>query len=378
MLLAGISNGAVDSGQKHAGMTGRTLGETSRMLPAGTVLLRSPGRRIVVRVDRRSVLITTVLTVAALAVAAWSLTIGHYPLTVGDVLRILGGGGTLIEYDVVVSDRLPRVLTGLCTGAAFAVSGAILQRIATNPLVSPEIIGINAGASLGALTVSVVLGASGLFLVAGAIAGALVAMALIVLVATKNGLDGYRLVLVGIGVTAMLSSAISFVLSRADIYQAHTVAAWLTGSLANRDWPHVWFGVAALALVLPPLVVLARSLPLLELGDELASSLAGRRGPHRATLIVLAAAAATLATAAAGPIAFVALVAPQIARRLLAERGAGLAPAAAAGALLVVTADLAARRLFPAELPVGVVTAILGAPVLVYLLARATRIGHAG
>ncbi|SUD48976.1 Probable siderophore transport system permease protein yfhA [Nocardia otitidiscaviarum] len=350
----------------------------SAVLPLGTVLLRSPGGRIVVRAHRHSALLTVVFTVAALVVAAWSLTVGHFPLTVGDVLRVLGGGGTLIEYDVVVRDRLPRVLTGLCVGAAFAVSGAILQRVATNPLVSPEIIGINTGASLGALVVSVVLGGSGPLLVGGALAGSLLAMAIIVAVATRNGLDGYRLVLVGIGVTAMLSAAISFVLTRANIYEAHTAARWLTGSLANRDWSHVALGVAALAVVTPPLLVLARTLRLLELGDELAATLSGRRGPHRTTLIVLAAVAATLATAAAGPVAFVALVAPQIVRRLLAERDAGLVPAAAAGALLVVTADLAARRLFPAELPVGVVTAVLGAPVLVYLLARATRIGHAG
>ncbi|WP_336082391.1 FecCD family ABC transporter permease [Nocardia sp. SSK8] len=349
-----------------------------RVLPRDTLLLRSPGRRVVLRVQRRSALLTVLFTAAALAVGAWSLTVGHYPLTTADVLRVLGGGGTLIEYDVVVADRLPRVLTGLCVGAAFALAGVVLQRIATNPLVSPEIIGINAGASLGALVVSAVLGGTGLWLVGGALGGAFVAMVLIVVVATKDGLDGYRLVLVGIGVTAMLSSAIAFVLTRVDAYQAHTAAMWLTGSLANRDWMHVWFAGTALAVAVPALIVCARSLPLLELGDELANSLAGRRGPHRTVLIVVAAAAATLATAAAGPIAFVALVAPQIVRRLLAERGAGLAPAGAAGALLVVAADLAARRLFPAELPVGVVTALLGTPVLVYLLARATRIGHAG
>ncbi|MEU8897276.1 iron chelate uptake ABC transporter family permease subunit [Nocardia sp. NPDC048505] len=348
------------------------------VLPSGTLLLRSPGRRVVLRVQRRSLLLTVLLAATALTVAAYSLTVGHYPLTAGDVLRVLGGGGTLIEYDVVVADRLPRALTALGVGAAFSISGAILQRIATNPLVSPEIIGINAGASLGALVVSVLLGGTGVALVGGAMAGAAVAMALIVVVATKDGLDGYRLVLVGIGVTALLTSAISYVLTTANVYQAHTAAMWLTGSLANRDWTHVCFAAAALLVVVPPLLVLARSLPLLELGDELANSLAGKRGPHRTTLIVLAAVAATLATAAAGPVAFVALVAPQIVRRLLAERGAGLAPGAATGALLVVSADLAARRLFPAELPVGVVTALLGAPVLVYLLARATRIGHAG
>ncbi|MET9211559.1 MULTISPECIES: FecCD family ABC transporter permease [unclassified Nocardia] len=349
-----------------------------RVLPAGTLLVRSPSRRIVIRVQRRSLLLTALITAAALGVAAYSLTVGHFPLDVADVLRVLAGGGTLIEYDVVVADRLPRALAGLGVGAAFALSGAILQRIATNPLVSPEIIGINAGASLGALVVSVVLGGAGVALVGGALAGAFAAMALIVVAATKDGLDGYRLVLVGIGVTAMLTSAISYVLTTATVYQAHTAAMWLTGSLANRDWNHVWFAAAALIVVVPPLLVLARSLPLLELGDELANSLAGQRGPHRTALVVLAAAAATLATAAAGPVAFVALVAPQIVRRLLAERGAGLAPAAATGALLVVAADLAARSLFPAELPVGVVTALLGAPVLVYLLARATRIGHAG
>ncbi|MFC4128218.1 FecCD family ABC transporter permease [Nocardia rhizosphaerae] len=347
------------------------------VLPAGTLLLRGP-RGVVFLAQRRSLLLTVLITAAALAVAAFSLTVGHYPLTVADVLRVLAGGGTLIEYAVVVDDRLPRALTGLGVGAAFALSGAILQRIATNPLVSPEIIGINAGASLGALVVSVVLGGAGVALVGGALTGAFMAMTLIVLTATKNGLDGYRLVLVGIGVTAILTSAISYVLTTANVYQAHTAAMWLTGSLANRNWSHVGFAAVALAVVVPPLLVLARSLPLLELGDELATSLSGRRGPHRTTLIVLAAAAATLATAAAGPVAFVALVAPQIVRRLLAERGAGLAPAAATGALLVVCADLAARRLFPAELPVGVVTALLGAPVLVYLLARATRIGHAG
>ncbi|WP_280305776.1 FecCD family ABC transporter permease [Nocardia neocaledoniensis] len=353
-------------------------GLEGRVLPSGTLLIHSPGGRVVFRAQRRSLLLTVLLAAAAVVAAGYSLTVGHYPLSIDDALRVLAGGGTRIEYDVVVADRLPRALTGLGVGAAFALAGAILQRIATNPLVSPEIIGINAGASLGALVVSVLLGGAGVALVGGAMAGAAVAMALIVVVASKDGLDGYRLVLVGIGVTAMLTAATSYVLTTANVHQAHAAALWLTGSLANRDWTHVGFAVAALVVVVPALLVLARSLPLLELGDELANSLAGRRGPHRTTLVALAAVAAALATAAAGPIAFIALVAPQIVRRLLAERGAGLAPAAATGALLVVAADLAARRLFPAELPVGVVTALLGAPVLLYLLARATRIGHAG
>ncbi|AEF42652.1 FecCD family ABC transporter permease [Hoyosella subflava] len=348
------------------------------VLPAGTVLLSSPDRRMTFRLHQRSILITCVLAVSAAAIAVWSLTLGHYAMGVADIIRVMTGGGTLIETDVLLNDRLPRVTVALLTGAAFALSGAILQRIASNPLVSPDVIGINAGAAFGALVVITVIGGSGVHIVAGALGGALLAMTLILAVANKNGLTGYRLVLVGIGVSAMLSSVISLILTRANIYQAHTAAMWLTGSLANRAWPHAIIIGVTLASLTPALTYLARSLRLLELGDELAHTLSGRRGSNRVALVIVAVTLAAMATAAAGPIGFVALVAPQIVRRLLRERSPGLIPAAAAGALLVVTADLAARLMFSAELPVGVVTAVIGAPVLVYLLARATRIGHAG
>lgn len=334
--------------------------------------------RWAVRVSRRGTLLTVFAATAAVWVAAASLTLGEFPISLAEVLDVLAGGGTLIDRDVVLGDRLPRAVTGLGVGAAFALSGAILQRIARNPLVSPDVIGINSGAALGALLVITVVGGSGAAVVVSALTGALLASAVILLVAYRRGLHGFRLVLVGIGVAAMLTSGISYLLTRADVHEAMSAAAWLTGSLANRDGMHVAVIGTTLVLVVPVLAVVGRQLRLLELGDELATSL-GSRQQHRIALVLVAVTLAAMATAAAGPIAFVALVAPQITRRLLAERHVGLAPSAAVGALLVVAADLAARLLFaPAGMPVGVVTAVLGAPVLLFLLARANRIGSAG
>ncbi len=348
--------------------------------PTRDALLLAPGWAAVsFRFSRSSLLLTVATAAAATAVALVSLTLGAFPIRIGDVVSILGGGGTLIERDVVLGNRLPRALTGLGVGAAFALSGAILQRIAANPLVSPDIIGINSGAAMGALVVLLILGGSGLSLVVGALAGAALAAVMILLIAYQRGLYGFRLVLVGIGVAAMLTSAISYLLTRSDINRAMSAAAWLTGSLANRSNLHVTIIAVALAVTIPVLIVGSRHLRLLELGDDLTRTLAAAGPARKVALLVVAVTLAAMATAAAGPIGFVALVAPQITRRLLAERQVGLAPSAAVGALLVVSADLAARLIFaPSEMPVGVLTAILGAPVLLYLLARAHRIGAAG
>ncbi|MGE2832939.1 FecCD family ABC transporter permease [Mycobacterium sp. SMC-4] len=342
------------------------------------VVLAANRGALAVRLSRRGLLITVIGWLAALFVAAASLTLGEFPLSMHEVLDVVAGGGTPIDRDVVLGDRLPRAVTGLGVGAAFALSGAILQRIARNPLVSPDVIGINSGAALGALLVITVVGGSGVTLVLSAMAGALLTAAAILVISYQRGLHGFRLVLVGIGVTAMLTSGISYLLTRADVHEAMSAAAWLTGSLANRNSLHVVVIGGTLLTAAPVLAVLARQLRLLELGDDLAKSL-GSRQSHRIALVLAAVALAAMATAAAGPIAFVALVAPQIARRLLAERHTGLAPAAAIGALLVVAADLVARLVFaPASMPVGVVTAVLGTPVLLFLLARANRIGSAG
>jgi iron complex transport system permease protein len=317
----------------------------------------------------RSVVVATVAWVLTVAIGAVALTLGDYQLPLADVLRALAGHGTLITYDVVVNNRLPRVLVGIGVGVAFAVSGAIFQRLARNPLVSPDLIGINAGAALAAVLMITVLGSG--WIPGGALAGSLLAAITVYLLAYRNGVSGHRLVLVGIGMTAIIGALTAYLLTLADIYSAKSASMWLAGSLAGRSWTHVVLVGGALAVGLPAAAGLTRQLRLLELGDDLARALGGRVELARGMLIALGVGLAALATAAAGPVGFVALVAPQLARRLVPRRPGLLVPGAI-GAVLVVASDLIARTVVaPTVLPVGIVTAFLGAPYLLFLLARA-------
>ncbi|WP_427886336.1 FecCD family ABC transporter permease [Kribbella sp. GL6] len=308
-----------------------------------------------------------VASVLTVLVGAYALTHGDYTLSIAEVLRTLSGHGTLITYDVVVDNRLPRVLTGIGVGAAFAISGAIFQRLARNPLVSPDLIGVNAGAALAAVLVITMIGSGWVPL--GALTGSLLAAISVYLLAYRNGMSGNRLVLVGVGVTAIVGSLTAYLLTLADIYTAKSASMWLAGSLAGRSWTHVVLIGTTLVVGVPAAVVLTRQLRVLELGDDVARALGGRVELARGALIALGVGLAAFATAAAGPVGFVALVAPQLARRLV--RRPGLVVPGAIGALLVVASDLLARTVVaPTVLPVGVVTAFLGAPYLLYLLTR--------
>ncbi|ANY09369.1 FecCD family ABC transporter permease [Pseudonocardia sp. HH130630-07] len=331
------------------------------------------------RLGVRGLVLGTVVWVVAVAVGLAAVTIGEYPLPLGTVLDTLAGHGTLITYDVVVTHRLPRALVGIAVGAAFGVAGAVLQRLAGNPLVSPDVIGVNAGASAGAVVMIIGFGASSAGVTGGALAGAAVAAVAVYAVAWRNGYSGYRLVLVGIGIAAMLTSAATFLLGRADVNAAYAAAIWLVGSLSGRSWPDLLPVAAGLAVLLPVALASVRRLHLLELGDDLARVLSPRIGRARIVLLAAAIGLSALVTASAGPVGFVALVAPQIVRRVLAGRSPGLLTSAGTGAAVVVAADLVARAAFvPHELPVGVVTAVVGAPVLIALLVRGKRIGASG
>jgi iron complex transport system permease protein len=314
----------------------------------------------------RGVVVAAVAWLLTLTIGAFALTRGDYALPPADVLRTMSGHGTLIMYDVVVNNRLPRVLVGIGVGTAFAVSGAIFQRLARNPLVSPDLIGINAGAALAAVLMITVLGSG--WIPVGALLGSLLAAISVYLLAYRNGVSGHRLVLVGIGVTAIIGSLTAYLLTLADIYTAKSASMWLAGSLAGRSWAHVVLIAGTLTVLLPAAIASTRQLRLLELGDDLARALGGRVEAARAMLIALGVGLAALATAAAGPIGFVALIAPQLASRLVRKQPGLLVPAAL-GALLVVASDLIARTVVaPTALPVGLVTAALGAPYLLLLL----------
>lgn len=323
---------------------------------------------------RRLVAVFAITSLVVLALVVASVAVGTFNVPATEVVRALVGSGAEDTTFIVRQLRLPRVATGLLVGAAFGGSGAVFQSVTRNPLATPDVIGITAGASAAAVFAIVIAEQVSTYGLAGAAAaGALATASLIYVLAWRRRTSPYRLVLVGIGLTAALASATSFLLTRTNIYDVQRATLWLTGSLNARGWEHA--RLAAIALVLlPPVAVAGRHLRILELGDDLAAGLGLRTDRFRGTILIGAVLLAALATAAAGPIGFVALAAPQIARRLAATGAPATTLSALVGALIVVAADLAARTvLSPTELPVGVVTAVVGAPYLLWLLARANR-----
>jgi iron complex transport system permease protein len=343
------------------------------------MILRLPRVGVSARVPTRAVAVIAVVLAGSAGVLVWSLTVGDVPVPVGDVLAVLLGDDPGGAGRVVQSLRLPRGLTAVGAGAAFGLSGAIFQRITGNPLASPDVIGITWGAAAAAVGAVVLLDAGGTTVSLYALAGGVVTALAVYLLAYRQGVTGYRLVLVGIGLSAVCTAVTSYLLTRSDLYEARQAVVWLTGSLGDRDWDHARPLGVALALLVPVAAGLARPLRLLELGDDTARGLGARVELSRAALLLTGTALAAVATASTGPVGFAALVSPQIARRLVGGRSLALLPAAACGALLLVTADLVGRRVVaPTELPVGVVTSLVGAPFLLVLLARANRIGSGG
>lgn len=332
--------------------------------------------RVVVRrrSRQRRLWLVTALTVGVVSVlVVASVAVGTFTVPAVEVVWALLGSGAEDTTFVVRQLRLPRVVTGILVGAAFGGSGAVFQSVTRNPLATPDVIGITAGASAAAVFAIVLWDQASTFGLAGAAAmGALVAALVIYVLAWRRRSSPYRLVLVGIGLTAALSSGTSFLLTRTNIYDVQRATLWLTGSLNARGWEHA--RLAALAVVpLPALALAGRHLRILELGDDLATGLGLRTDRFRAAVLAGGVILAAVGTAAAGPIGFVALAAPQIARKLAAGTPA-ITLSASIGSVIVVAADLAARTaLSPTELPVGVVTAAVGAPYLLWLLARANR-----
>lgn len=331
-----------------------------------------------VLVDRRprAVAVGVVLALVAVVGAGYSLTLGDFPLSVGTVLRTFAGHGTRASEFVVYDLRLPRTLTALAVGAALGLAGAIFQSLSRNPLGSPDIIGFTTGSATGALAAIIVLGGGTLAVAAGAIGGGLLAAVTVYALAWRNGAARpHQLVLVGIGVSAVLASANGYLLTRADLGDAMQAAVWLTGSLNGRSWSHATPALLAVAAGTPLAIVLSRPLRVLTLGDDMAGALGVRVEPARRALMLLAVALTAVATAAAGPVPFIALAAPQIARRLARTPEPGPLLSALTGAALLTPADVAAQRLFaPAELPVGVLTAAVGGAYLVWLLVPRHRL----
>ena len=332
------------------------------------------------RTSVRAVTVSAIVAALVVVGMAWSVSVGDFPIPLSDVFREISGfGGSTDSEFIIHTLRLPRVLTGILVGFAFGVSGQIFQRMVRNPLASPDILGLSSGAALGAVFSIVILGSGTISTTGAALAGSALTVVAIYLLAIKQGISSYRLVLVGIGITALLEAGVAYLLTRANLNDAMRATVWLTGSLNGRGWEYVRPLTIALLVLVPVAMACTRNLRVLELGDDTASALGVHLRRSKLGLTLSGAGLAAAATAAAGPVGFVALVAPQIARRLVGERAVGIIPAGLVGAVIMVFGDLLARRVFsPTELPVGVVTAVVGAPYLLWLLARANKIGTGG
>ncbi|WP_078394320.1 FecCD family ABC transporter permease [Shouchella patagoniensis] len=329
---------------------------------------------------KRPTTIMGMLIVAIVVLFFVSLQTGAIQISPTQVVRTLFGYGTERDALVLFEFRLPRMVIALLIGAGLAVSGAILQSISQNDLADPGILGINTGAGLavvififffqGSLTG---LGGFSVFIMPFfALIGALVAAILIYVLAWKQGITPVRLILVGIGLNAAFSALLIVIQLRMEPNDFMQATIWLTGSIWGTTWTYVWAVLPWILILIPLAFYKARTLNVMQIGTQSAVSLGVPLERERRTLLILAVSLAAVSVAVGGGIAFLGLVAPHIARRLVGPRHEVLIPAAAlTGALILLTADMIGRNLLaPSEIPVGIVIAILGAPYFLYLLMR--------
>lgn len=354
------AGGAGDTGAAAVASRNRLVGEVARNR------IRR-GRR------RRAVILVLALAVAAVFVV--SLMVGQTFYSPLDVWHVLIGEQVPGASFTVGRLRLPRATLAIAAGLCFGLGGVTFQTMLRNPLASPDIIGISAGASAAAAFAIVTLSLDDAQVSAFAIVAGLAVALIVYALSYRGGVAGTRLILIGIGVAAMLESLTTWVLSGAAQWDLQEATRWLTGSLNGASWPQVIPVLIALAVLGPLLLARSRDLSTTQLGDDTAAALGVRVNVTRLVVIVTAVGLISFATAAAGPIAFVAFLSGPIAARLVGPGGSLLIPSALVGALLVLVADFAGQYAFGSRFPVGVVTGVLGAPYLIWLIIRSNRSG---
>ncbi|GAA5097825.1 iron chelate uptake ABC transporter family permease subunit [Microbacterium yannicii] len=322
------------------------------------------------RVRRRRGLVVASALVALLVVAVVSLSIGDYPMTLDELWRTLWGGGDRAQAYVLFQVRAPRLVMALLVGASLGAAGALLQSLLRNPLASPDLLGISGGAGVAAVFAILVLGVTGPLLALAAFGGGIVVAAFLLLAGRHRADGGYRLILAGVGVAFLSVAITNFLMVRAQVELAQAALIWLTGSLASTPW---WNVVTVLVVVIaatPAVVACARWLPLTQMGAPTAASLGVTSSRVRLVAVLTAVLLTAVTCAFVGPISFIALCAPAIARPLLGHGSVGIGTSAAIGAVLLSAADLVAQFALPGvSVPVGVVTGAVGAVFLLWLLA---------
>jgi len=328
-----------------------------------------------VRRSRRRALVIGILATLVVAAYLINLMVGETFYTASEVGRVILGETVPGASFTVGELRLPRATLAVLAGFCFGIGGVTFQTMLRNPLASPDVIGITSGASAAAAFAIVVLGLTETGVSAFAIVAGLGVAVVVYTLSFRDGVAGTRLILIGIGIAAMLDSATAYVLSQAAQWDLQQAQRWLTGSLNGATWDETAQVALALLVLGPLLLGQARNLFMLQLGDDTAAALGVRLERTRIVVIVAAVGLLAFATAATGPIAFVAFLSGPIAARIIGSAGSLLVPSGLVGALLVLVADLIGQYAFDTRYPVGVVTGVLGAPYLVYLLIRTNRAG---
>lgn len=324
----------------------------------------------------RVVLICAALLAVMMLLAVLLLGTGTIPLSASQVLAALSGGGdNATANQIVMRVRLPRLLTGALVGASLGMAGAMFQSIARNPLGSPDVIGFTTGAATGAIVQIVLFGASPLATALAAMCTGIVTAAAVFLLARKGGsTGGQRLVLIGIGIGAMLSGLNTMLVVMGNLDRAMSAQIWLAGSLNVRTWWHVLPAALGLIVIAPVAFWHARRLTMLEMGDDIARQLGISTERTRLIAVLAVVGLTSVATAAAGPIAFVALAAPQLVRRLTRAPETQLLSAALMGSVLMLSADLLSQRIAGhLVMPIGLTTGLLGGFYILWLLTRAGK-----
>jgi iron complex transport system permease protein len=331
------------------------------------------GRGLSVVVGMRSALVGVLAALGIVVLLLLALAVGDFPLTLAEVVGVVTGQTDGLARIVVLEWRLPRAAAAVLFGAALAVAGAIFQTVTRNPLASPDIIGLANGSFTGMLVALLVLGGSWPLLTAGSLLGGLAAAVVIYLLAYRGGLQGFRFIVVGIGISAMLASMNTWMLLRAELETALFASAWGAGTLNSVTVATAVPAGILIVVLLAVTPMVSPAMRQLDLGDDAASATGVAVGRARLAAIVLAVCLVSVVTAVAGPIAFVALAAPQITRRLTRTPGIPLIPTGLIGGALLLGSDLIAQHVIPLTIPVGVVTVVLGGGYLVWLLIHESR-----
>ncbi|WP_350306800.1 FecCD family ABC transporter permease [Photorhabdus viridis] len=325
----------------------------------------------------RNLMVICAILLLIMVLALFSMTIGKFNITIEQIITIFWGRGSgTISEKIIMDIRLPRVLTAIFVGAALGVSGAVFQSISRNALGSPDVIGFTAGAATGAILQIVLFDNSAVQVAIAAVAGGTLTAVVVYLLSLKSGaIGGYRLILTGIGVGSVLSALNGLLLVKGNLDNAVMANLWLAGSLNARTWIHVFPVLMGVVLLVPLVLFMARKLSIIEMGDDIASQLGIRVERVRLIMIFCAVVLAALATGAAGPIAFVALAAPQLVVRLTRSRNMPVISAALMGACLLLSADLFTQLLpLRAAIPIGLMTGLIGGIYLIWLLTRSRQI----